>query len=93
MTWWRGGNWPPRLNRKSQLEDTLRLFAFKLKQGIKVERHYDPALPEIMAFGSELNQVWTNLIDNAIDNAIDALNEGSPDGAAPQIMIRTGVVA
>jgi signal transduction histidine kinase len=49
------------------LEDTLRLFAFKLKQGIKVERHYDPTLPKLMAHGSELNQVWTNLIDNAID--------------------------
>ncbi|PSN15649.1 histidine kinase [filamentous cyanobacterium CCT1] len=49
------------------LEDTLRLFAFKLKQGIKVERHYDTTLPKLMAHGSELNQVWTNLIDNAID--------------------------
>lgn len=49
------------------LEDTLRLFAFKLKQGIKVERDYDATLPQLMAHGSELNQVWTNLIDNAID--------------------------
>ncbi|MBD2105580.1 ATP-binding protein [Nodosilinea sp. FACHB-13] len=49
------------------LEDTLRLFAFKLKQGIKVERDYDATLPKLMAHGSELNQVWTNLIDNAID--------------------------
>ncbi|MBE9139610.1 cyclic nucleotide-binding domain-containing protein [Nodosilinea sp. LEGE 07088] len=49
------------------LEDTLRLFAFKLKQGIQVERHYDSTLPKLMAHGSELNQVWTNLIDNAID--------------------------
>lgn len=49
------------------LEDTLRLFGHKLKQRIQVQRHYDPQLPKIMAFGSELNQVWTNLIDNAID--------------------------
>ncbi|MGB3136404.1 MAG: ATP-binding protein [Nodosilinea sp.] len=49
------------------LEDTLRLFAFKLKQGVKVERHYDATLPKLMAHGSELNQVWMNLIDNAID--------------------------
>ncbi|MEM9449519.1 MAG: ATP-binding protein [Cyanobacteria bacterium P01_E01_bin.6] len=67
------------------LEDTLRLFAFKLKHGIKVERRYDKELPSIMAFGSELNQVWTNLIDNAID----ALNEGTPDGSPPCIIIRT----
>lgn len=66
------------------IEDTLRLFAFKLKHGIKVERHYNKDLPKIMAFGSELNQVWTNLIDNAID----ALNESS-SGDSPKIVIRT----
>jgi signal transduction histidine kinase len=49
------------------IEDTLRLFAFKLKHGIQIDRHYDKTLPKIMAFGSELNQVWTNLIDNAVD--------------------------
>lgn len=49
------------------LEDTLQLFSYKLKQGITVQRHYDRTLPKIYAYGSELNQVWTNLIDNAID--------------------------
>ncbi|MDZ8140218.1 MAG: ATP-binding protein [Nostoc sp. DedQUE04] len=49
------------------LEDTLRLFAHKLKCGVQVQRNYDRSLPKILAFGSELNQVWTNLIDNAID--------------------------
>jgi len=49
------------------LEDTLRLFAHKLKQGIQVQRHYNEQLPKVLAYGSELNQVWTNLIDNAID--------------------------
>lgn len=49
------------------LEDTLRLFAHKLKQGIQVQRHYAQQLPKVLAYGSELNQVWTNLIDNAID--------------------------
>ncbi|MEM8808788.1 MAG: ATP-binding protein [Cyanobacteria bacterium P01_G01_bin.38] len=73
------------INIHDGIEDTLRLFAFKLKYGIKVKRHYESALPEIMAFGSELNQVWTNLIDNAID----ALNEGTPDDTPPQIVIRT----
>jgi signal transduction histidine kinase len=38
-----------------------------LKVGIEVTRVYDPDLPEIEAWGSELNQVWTNLIDNAAD--------------------------
>lgn len=73
------------INIHDGIEDTLRLFAFKLKHGIKVDRRYDPELPDVMAFGSELNQVWTNLIDNAID----ALNEGTPHGAPPQIVIRT----
>lgn len=67
------------------IEDTLRLFAFKLKHGIKVERHYDQDLPKITAFGSELNQVWTNLLDNAID----ALGESPPTSEAPKITIRT----
>lgn len=49
------------------LEDTLKLFSYKLKQGVQVCRKYDRSLPKICAYGSELNQVWTNLIDNAID--------------------------
>jgi signal transduction histidine kinase len=49
------------------LETTLTIMHHKLKQGIAVERHYAPALPKVMAYGSELNQVWTNLIDNAAD--------------------------
>lgn len=74
-----------RINIHDGIEDTLRLFAFKLKHGINVERHYDSCLPEIMAFGSELNQVWTNLIDNAIDT----FSEGTPEGTHPTISIRT----
>lgn len=50
------------------LEDTLKLFSYKLKQGVSVCRKYNRALPKICAYGSELNQVWTNLIDNAIDS-------------------------
>ena len=34
---------------------------------IIVTREYDRTLPRITAYGSELNQVWTNIIDNAID--------------------------
>jgi signal transduction histidine kinase len=53
------------------LEDTLRLFSYKVKRAIEIRRHYDKTIPKILAYGSELNQVWTNLIDNAID----AMNE------------------
>ena len=49
------------------LESTLTILAYKLKQGIEVTREYDRKLPHINAYGSELNQVWTNLLDNAID--------------------------
>ncbi|PSB10205.1 histidine kinase [Pleurocapsa sp. CCALA 161] len=48
------------------IEDTLQLLSHKLKQGVTVKRSYDRNLPKILAFGSELNQVWTNLIDNSI---------------------------
>ncbi len=48
------------------LENTLTVLRHKLK-GVTVVRQYDPDLPTIQARGGELNQVWTNLIDNAID--------------------------
>lgn len=49
------------------IENTLLMFGHKLKKGITINREYDQSLPRICAYGSELNQVWTNLIDNAID--------------------------
>jgi len=49
------------------IENTLTMLGFRLKHGVAVKRQYDPAVPRIFAHGSELNQVWTNLIDNAID--------------------------
>jgi signal transduction histidine kinase len=53
------------------LENTLVLLGSKLKTGVTVRRDYAEHLPRIQAHGRELNQVWTNLIENAID-AIDA---------------------
>jgi signal transduction histidine kinase len=50
------------------LDTTLTVLGHKLNKGaVAVVRDYDDALPPIHAYGSELNQVWTNLIDNAID--------------------------
>jgi signal transduction histidine kinase len=49
------------------LESTLVILGHKLKKGVKVLRAYDRSLPKICAQAGELNQVWTNLIDNAID--------------------------
>ena len=51
------------------IENTLTMLGYKLKN-MQVVRAFDRSAPRIMAYGSELNQVWTNLIDNAID-AVD----------------------
>jgi len=48
------------------IESTLTMLNYKLKN-CTVARKYDRAVPRIMAYGGELNQVWTNLIDNAVD--------------------------
>ncbi|MDX6253131.1 MAG: hypothetical protein QOF10_6491 [Kribbellaceae bacterium] len=49
------------------LESTLVMLGHKLRDGIEVVRDYDTGVPRIEAFAGELNQVWTNLIDNAVD--------------------------
>jgi signal transduction histidine kinase len=49
------------------LESTLTILNHKLKKGVNVQREYQRVPLLVNSFGSELNQVWTNLIDNAID--------------------------
>src|SRR5579863_6602483 len=49
------------------LETTLTILNHKLKRGVTVERDYERVPLLVNSFGSELNQVWTNLIDNAFD--------------------------
>ena len=50
------------------LETTLVVLGHKLKHtSIEVVRDYDKTLPKLTVRGSELNQLWTNLLDNAID--------------------------
>ena len=56
------------------LDNTLLILHHKLKAGISVRRQYDPGLPKIQAYGSELNQVWTNIPDNTAD-ALDGRGE------------------
>ncbi|MGH3144822.1 MAG: ATP-binding protein, partial [Rubrobacter sp.] len=58
------------------LDDTLAVLGYKL-DGVEVARDYDPDLPRISAYGGELNQVWTNLVDNAIDAVSGAEGAGS----------------
>ncbi|HBY96346.1 MAG TPA: histidine kinase [Chloroflexi bacterium] len=52
---------------QASLDNTLVILRSKLKAGISVRRDYADDLPRIQAYGSEMNQVWTNIIDNAID--------------------------
>ena len=49
------------------LDNTLVILRNKLKAGITVRREYGADVPPVQAYGSELNQVWTNLLDNAAD--------------------------
>jgi signal transduction histidine kinase len=49
------------------LETTLTILNHKLKHGVEVKRDYQRIPLMVNSFGSELNQVWTNIIDNAID--------------------------
>jgi signal transduction histidine kinase len=62
------------------IDNTLLILNHELKSGIEVVREYDPNLPKVNAYGSELNQVWTNLIDNAVQ---------AMDGCG-RLRIRTG---
>lgn len=66
------------------IESTLIMLRHKQKQhGVTIIREYDRQLPLLEGYGSELNQVWTNLIDNAIDSLSEKLT------GEKQIWIRT----
>jgi len=65
------------------LESTLTMLKHRLETGIEVVRDYDRSLPRLPAYAGELNQVWTNLIENAID-AMDGM-----DGTG-RLTVRTG---
>lgn len=49
------------------LESTLIMLGHKLRDGVTVVREYDDSVPTVTANPGELNQVWTNLVDNAVD--------------------------
>jgi signal transduction histidine kinase len=52
---------------RNGIESTLKIMHHKLKNGVEVRREFSPDVPKICAYVGELNQVWTNLIDNAVD--------------------------
>jgi signal transduction histidine kinase len=61
-----------RIDVTSGIESTLTILGHKLRDGVTVVREYGADVPEIEVHAGELNQVWTNLIDNAID-AMEAM--------------------
>jgi signal transduction histidine kinase len=62
--------------------NTINMLNYKIKsQHIQIELDFDKSIPQVMLFVSEVNQVWTNLIDNAID-AVTGIKE-------PKVTIRT----
>jgi signal transduction histidine kinase len=63
------------------LDSTLLMLSGKFPPGITVLKEYDPALPQIPAYAGELNQVWTNLIDNAV----------AAMGSSGVLTVRTGL--
>ncbi|HEY2726352.1 MAG TPA: ATP-binding protein [Parafilimonas sp.] len=61
----------------SGIRNTLTMLNYKLRKGnINIIEHYDDSIPKIRAFPGELNQVWTNIIDNAID-AMEVNSKGN----------------
>lgn len=62
------GNEKQLINIHTGIDSTLTLLNYKLKSGnVDVKIDYSAEVPEAMAFAGELNQVWTNIIDNAVD--------------------------
>jgi signal transduction histidine kinase len=68
------------------IDVTLRMFQHQLKYGIQVSRKFAQNMPRIRANGSALNQIWTNLIDNAL-HAMNSL----PSGSEKVLSVRTCV--
>jgi signal transduction histidine kinase len=54
------------VNLHELLDSTLVMLARKIPPGVRVVKEYDETMPDVPAYAAELNQVWTNIIDNAL---------------------------
>jgi signal transduction histidine kinase len=68
------------VNVHELLDSTLLMLSGKIPPGITVVKEYDESIPSVPAYAGELNQVWTNLIDNAV----------SAMGSSGVLTVRTG---
>ena len=81
-----------RIDVREGLEQTLVILRHRLRDGVEVVREYAEDVPDIDAYGSELNQVWTNLVDNAVDamdgrGTITLRAEPDPDGEGVRVSV------
>jgi signal transduction histidine kinase len=72
------------------LDSTLAVMAHRIPAGVTIVRSYDSGLPEIQAAAAELNQVWTNLVDNALDamgdeGTLRLVTRIAPDGVVVEV--------
>ncbi|GAB3572310.1 ATP-binding protein [Hymenobacter daeguensis] len=83
---------PEKLDVTTGLESTLHMFAYALRQkSVRLTRRYAPDLPPIMGQAGSLNQVWTNLIDNALDALPDQGGELLISATRQQQLLRIGI--
>jgi signal transduction histidine kinase len=81
-----------RLDVTTGLESTLHMFAYALRQkSVHLLRNYAPNLPLVMGQAGSLNQVWTNLIDNALDALPDQGGELLISVERQQQRLRIGI--
>ena len=89
----RGGDRQP-VNVREGLDTTLVMLAHKLKKkNLRLERTYGADLPAVDGFAGELNQVWTNLLDNAIDASPEGgviAIEAEASGSALEVRVIDG---
>jgi signal transduction histidine kinase len=65
------------IDLRTGLDSTITMLGHKLKvKHVTIDRTYDPALPQVAVYPGEINQVWTNLLDNAIDAVADGGHVG-----------------
>lgn len=81
-----------RVDVREGLEQTLVIMRHRLRDGIEVIREFEDDLPELEVRGSELNQAWTNLIDNAIEamegrGTLTVRAGADPDGDGVRVSI------